>query len=44
MRSLIAALILGLTSIPAAGQVASALPPVSGPIEPKVAQIGRAHV
>ena len=37
MRSLIAALILGLTSIPAAGQVASALPPVSGPIEPKVA-------
>ena len=37
MRSLIAAIILALMPLPAAAQMASALPPVSGPIEPKVA-------
>ena len=37
MRSLIAAIILALMPLPAAAQMSSALPPVSGPIEPKVA-------
>ncbi len=36
MRLLIAALFLGLTNLSAIGQIATTLPPVSGPIEPMV--------